>query len=188
MGRSNFVSEHHDKVYRDTVSKLRQDLGRIVKVYSPGKANKCPNCLWSPVSKQSANVYSPNPNYPTADGIPGPTPFTHGVCPVCQGSGQYSRLTVKNILCHVRWLVPKDKEWTPLGETLNADCRLQADIRYLNDFQRTPIKVLVDNQPMEVKKVYQRGLKKLVQVIVFLKASTDVTPGDLTRVTFGGPL
>src|SRR3990167_1592198 len=188
MANGKLITEGHDKIYRDTVKQLRQDLGRKVRVYLPGSPRVCPNCLTTPkhLGQKSAGIYSPESPYPT--GIPGPFPFTNGICQVCNGAGQYTQTIEKEILCHVRWLIPGSKEMTMMGDLLDAHCRLQADIKHLHDFLRPPLKVKVDGIFLEVLRAYPRGLKKLAQVIVFLKRSDTNVPGNRTRTTYGGPL
>lgn len=182
------ISDAHDKLYRNTVKQIREDLGREVTLYLPGNKRKCANCLLDVVSQKSSGIYRPDSPYPTAE-MPGPTPFTHGQCPVCKGAGFYAtRLTEKKIKCHVRWLVPDDRKNVSSGVLLDADCRLQADVKFLKDFKRPPIKVKVDEFDMEVMKIYPRGLKGLAQLLVFLKLSDLNTPGNRNRTVHAGPL
>jgi len=182
------VTEKHDKIYRDMVKQIRIDIGRTVKLFLPGGKRRCSNCLLNTVDNKSSGIYRPDSPYPTAE-MPGPTPFTFGLCPVCRGSGYYStRTIVKNVLCHVRWRIPDERRHVSLGDVMDADCRLQADAQFLNDFKRPPLKVEVDGFNLEVTKVYPRGLKGIAQIIVFLKLSDMNIPGNRNRVTHGGPL
>lgn len=185
MGKSHFITDDHDKLYRDTVRKIREDIGRKVKVHIPGPRVKCPNCIWNSTDHKSSGAYGPTSPYPSD--IPGPTPFSNGPCPVCRGSGQYTRTIIKEILCHVRWRIPGENEKTSIGELEGFECRLQADIKHMPDF-RNSVKIEVDTFPMELGKLYPRGLKKLIQVLVFLKRSDFNTPGNRTRTTQGVPL
>lgn len=186
MAKSNFVTDAHDKMYSTTVRQLREDLGRKVKIFLPGNPTVCPNCLFNSVDGKSAGIYSPTSPYPA--GTPGPTPFQTSICPVCHGSGQYTRTIVKEILCHIRWINPEALQHSSLGDIMGADCRLQSDIKYLQDFRRPPMKIEVDGFSMELVKVYPRGLKKLAQVIAFLKFSPHATPGNKNRTTYGETL
>lgn len=181
------ISKTHDKLYRDTIKQVRTDIGRKVKIYLPGNKRRCSNCLFSPVDGKSSGIYRPDSPYPTAE-MPGPTPFTHGLCPVCRGSGFYaSRLTVKEVLCHVRPLTPDERKWTPVGQLIDADYRLQTDPQFLNDFKRA-LKIEVDGQETELVKVYTRGLKGIAQILVYVKFSPLNTPGNKNRTVHGGPL
>ncbi len=101
MAKSHYISADHDKTYGTFVKNIREDIGRKVKLHTLGDEKNCPNCLISSVDRTSAGIFHPDTPYPA--GVPGPTSFSGGRCPVCKGSGHYVRNIVKSILCHIRW-------------------------------------------------------------------------------------
>lgn len=53
--------------------------GATCTLVSPAKDSECPNCLFDPTTKRSANIYRSG----------GPYPFSnHTVCPLCDGEGR----------------------------------------------------------------------------------------------------
>lgn len=166
MGR--FVSEDQISLYKDFVEGIREDLGRNVTLHIPGPPIKCPNCLFDPVNKRSTNVYSPSANYPAT--TPGPKPFKGGLCPVCNGTGQYTTETTKVIKCLIRWLKSGDIKYHAAGIEEQNDYRLKAAIEFEDDFRRARI-VEIDGVPTEVTNIVERGLRDLIQIVVMCKRS-----------------
>ena len=165
----NFVTEEQIQLYKTFVAGIRDDLGRNVTIHVQGPKIACPNCLIDTINKKSTGIYSPRTPYP-AD-IPGPTPFKGGVCPVCNGSGQYTTETVKIVKCLIRWLKADEREWGVQGMLDHNDFRLKADIKYMPDFQKARV-VVIDGISCQVTSTVQRGLRDLIQVVVFLKSSS----------------
>lgn len=164
----NFVTEEQIALYKGFVKGIREDLGRDVILHIPGPRIKCPNCIFDPVNQRSTNVYSPTNPYPSS--IPGPTPFTGGICPVCAGVGQYTTETSKVVQCLVRELKSKERHYEVGGVYDENDFRLKADISFLSDFESAR-KIEIDGNPTEVTSIIKRGLRDLIQIVVFCKKS-----------------
>lgn len=166
----NFVTEEQIQLYKTFVEGIREDLGREVTIHLPGSKIACPNCLIDPINKKSTGIYSPRNPYPA--GFPGPTPFTGGVCPICNATGQYTTETTKIVKCLIRWLKADEREWGKFGYGDNNDFRLKANIKYLDDFKNARV-VVIDGVPCQVTATVKRGLRDIIQVVVFLKASSS---------------
>lgn len=178
----NFVTEDQIALYKGFVQGIREDLGRDVILHIPGPKVKCGNCLFDPVNKRSTNVYSPSVPYPANQ--PGPTPFKGGNCPVCNGVGQYTTEVTKVVQCLIRWLKGKEKSYEAYGINDDNDYRLKADISFLADF-RNARKVVIDGTPTEVTIILQRGLRDLIQIVVFCKMSefnSGKNPSDVSKL------
>ena len=165
---NNFVTNEQIALYKTFVVGIREDLGRLVTLHIPGPKTKCPNCLWDSVNHKGANIYSPSIPYPT--NIPGPKEFKGGVCPVCNGTGQFTTETTKQVQCLIRWLKVEQKRYLIQGIEAENDFRLKADIKYLNDFKNAR-KVEIDGVPAEVTTIIKKGLRDLIQIVVFLRKS-----------------
>lgn len=178
MGR--FVSEDQINLYKDFVQGIREDLGRSITLHLPGPKTDCPNCLFDPVNKRSAGMYRPRTPYPA--GVPGPTPFVGGICPICNATGQYTTEITKVIdKALIRWLKVDTKKYLIQGLEAENDFRIKCDIKYLEDFKAARI-VEIDGVPAEVSTIVKRGLRDLVQIVVFLKRS-EWGPGKKTDVS-----
>lgn len=172
----NFVTEDQIALYKGFVQGIREDLGRDVTLHIPGPKVQCANCIFDPVNKRSTGMYSPRNPYPSTQ--PGPTPFKGGICPVCNGTGQFTTEVTKVVQCLIRWLKGKDKAYQDYGVNDENDFRLKADISFLEDF-RNARTVVIDGTPTEVTVILQRGLRDLIQIVVFCRMS-EFGPGKTT--------
>ena len=81
---------------------LLADTGLTTKCllnYGISKKNICPNCVYDPNLKKSANKYIPG----------GPRPFVDGkICPYCNGVGFYGSVNVEVVYLAVIWSY---KDW-----------------------------------------------------------------------------
>ena len=175
----NFVSEDQILLYKKFVFGIREDLGRYVTLHIPGPKVKCPNCIFDPVNRRSAGMFKADNPYPA--NMPGPTPFTGGICPVCNGTGQYTTETTKIVQALIRWLKVDQKKYLIQGLELENDFRIKCDIQYLNDFKSARY-VVIDGTPAEVTTIVKKGLRDLIQIVVFLKRS-EWGPGQQKDVT-----
>lgn len=72
---------------------------RCLLNYGISKKNICPNCVYDPGLKKSANKYK--------DG--GPRPFPNGmICPYCKGAGYYGNVQIEQVYLAVIWSF---KDW-----------------------------------------------------------------------------
>ncbi len=171
----NFVTEEQIKQFKGFVKGIREDLGRDVILHIPGPKVKCPNCLFDPVNKKSTNVYSPSSPFPSTTNYNGQTitasiPFTGGLCPVCNGTGQTTTETTKIVQCLIRYLKARQRQFLIAGVETENDFRLKADIKFEADFNSARI-IEVDGMPTEMTLLNRGGLRDLIQIIVFTKTS-----------------
>lgn len=111
---------------QDALDDLITELGKTCKLVYPAKMVDCPNCVFDPVAKRSANIYQ--------DG--GPHPFSNGqICPYCDGQGKRLVHQEDEILLLLNWS-PKTFEY-PLK---NLDVRMPYEVLqtkcYLTDFPK----------------------------------------------------
>lgn len=185
-GGSNFVKPIHRRQYKEFVQGIREDLGRDVTLHLNGIKHRCPNCLFDPVNKRSTGMYSPQtPFLVTRDfngnTVTGPIPFTGGICPVCNGTGNVTEEISKLVLCGIRYLKSEKKQYVQQGIITANDFRLNADIKYLNDFENCRV-VEIDGTPADITVINKGGLGDLIKIIVFCKRS-DWPPGMKRDVT-----
>jgi hypothetical protein len=171
----NFVSEDQINLYKGFVKGIREDLGRSITLHIPGPRVDCPNCLFDPINKRSTGMFKPRNPYPA--NIPGPYQFIGGICPVCNGTGQYSTEVTKIIdKALIRWLKVDQKKYLIQGLEAENDFRIKCDIKYIDDFKTARV-VEIDGVPAEVTTIVKRGLRDLIQIVVFLRLSEWPTGG-----------
>jgi hypothetical protein len=62
--------------------------------YGPKDLEQCPNCLYDPALKKSANIYKSG----------GPSAFNQGqICPYCRGAGLYGTIKTESIYLAILW-------------------------------------------------------------------------------------
>ena len=171
---NRLVNEGQIRQFKDYVRQIREDIGRNVILHLSATKVRCPNCLWSPIDHKSTNIYSPK-LIPTGikgyNGASVATPFTGGLCPWCNGTGQVPQTEITKIVkCLVRWLNTGEERYLVQGIMAENDVRLKADIVYKNDFLNSRI-VEIDGSPFQVKQIVPAGLRDLSYVKVFLQQS-----------------
>lgn len=186
MPSNNFVSEEQVKLYQGFVKGIREDLGRNVTLHIPGARKDCPNCLWDPVNRRSTGMYSPRAPFPTVTDnngktVTAPKPFTGGVCPVCNATGQVAEQTTKVVQCLIRYLKTDQQRYLVQGIEAQSDFRLKADIKFEQDFKNARF-IEIDGIPTEKTVINRGGLRTLIQIIVFCKRS-EWPPGFKKNVS-----
>lgn len=161
------VQEEQIQLYKFYVPAIISDLGRNVELRIPGPKKKCFNCLYDSINQKSAGVYSPQTPVPTGSVL---VPFTGGICPVCNGTGKFTTQIIKIIKCGIRSLKDKEKSFAAQGFDENFDFRLKAPISAYDDFGNARV-VVVDGIPCQVQSRIKKGLRDLIQVVVFVKVS-----------------
>jgi hypothetical protein len=161
------VSEDQINLYKFYVGAIISDLGRNVTLFIPGPKKRCFNCLFDPINKRSTGMYSPQLPLPTGQVH---VPFTGGICPICNGTGQFTTQTVKIVKCGIRPLKDKEKTFMNQGFNENFDFRLKAPISALADFQAARI-IVVDGIPTQVQSIVKKGLRDIIQFVAFVKVS-----------------
>jgi hypothetical protein len=174
-----FVSEDQINLYKGFVKEMRESLGRNVVLHLPGPKTRCFNCLMDPVNRKSTGMYSPT--FPLPDGQTH-KPFVGGVCPVCNGTGQYTTETTKIVKALIRWLKVDQKRYIIQGLEAENDFRIKADIKYYSDFKKAR-KVVIDGIPAEVTSIVKGGMRDLIQIKVFLKRSEFNSASNKTDVS-----
>lgn len=176
----NFVSNAQISLYQRYVVGIRQDLGRPITLHIPGPRRHCPNCIFDSVNNRSTGMFRATVPYPT--NIPGPFPFIGGICPVCNGTGQFTTEITKIIdKALIRWLKVDQKRYLIQGLESDNDFRIKCDISHLADMQAARI-VVIDGIPCEVATIVKKGLRDLIQIQVYLKKSQPL-PGKLSDVS-----
>lgn len=178
MATNILVSEDQKAQYRFFVEAIRSDLGRIITIRSLGPKFRCFDCLWDPINKKSAGIYSPQFPLPAGQVH---RPFTGGICPICNGTGQYTTEATKQVTAGIRWLKADQKRYVLQGLEAENDVRIKVDLKYYNDLKNCRL-VEIDGTTCEVTAMIKRGLGKLIYVTVFLKRS-EYGPGKPTDVS-----
>lgn len=122
-------------------SLLDDNNATLCKLVYPPKHDECPNCIHSPQTNSSANIYKGG----------GPYPFTTGtICPLCGGSG---RLTIQlEEEVRIRFYT-KPSKYLPLEIKLSAPDGNAYLIAYMSDlpkFQRA-VEIIVSSQSRGIK-------------------------------------
>jgi len=80
VGIKHFVTSRTDKLFRDAVTGLVQDLGNKIPfiLVNIVPEQLCDNCIFDPTHNCSSGVYNQR----------GPYPFTTSICPECKGAGK----------------------------------------------------------------------------------------------------
>lgn len=162
------VSEEQIGIYRTTTQALVSDLGRNVTIYIPGPKKECWNCLIDPINKRSTGIYAPKPLLVPAGQVL--KPFTGGICPVCNGTAQFTTQTSKVIKCSIRWLKAIQKGYVVQGFDAENDFKLKAPINNQADFENARY-VEIDGVNCQVSAIVKRGLRDLIWINVWLKRS-----------------
>ncbi len=162
------VSEDQINLYKKYVSAIIEDLGRNVSIYIPGPKKRCFNCIFDTVNKKSTGVYSPQLPLPTGEVH---QEFRGGICPVCEGTGQFATQTVKIIKCGIRALKDKEKTFMNQGFNDNYDFRLKVPIAHLADFEAARI-IVIDGIPCQRQSIIKKGLRDIIQFVCFVKESS----------------
>jgi hypothetical protein len=132
------------------------------------------------VNNRSTGMFRATSPYPT--NIPGPIPFIGGICPVCNGTGQYTTEITKLIdKALIRWLKVDQKRYLIQGLESDNDVRIKVDISHTADLIAAR-KVTIDGKDFEITTILPKGLQQLIYVTVFLKVSQPL-PGRSTDVS-----
>lgn len=167
-----FVGDDIVKLYQTTMSQLRSDLGRYVIVRTANRTTKCPNCIYDPMNRRSANIYSPSSPYPS--GILGPVSFTGGVCPICKGIGTYSSDLQTSVLCLIKWIKKNELSHETQGTFEEGDVQLKANIQYY-DILKKAKSITVDGIVCYPISVSQAGLRDPFHAIVIASKGLSQT-------------
>lgn len=104
---TNFVNAAFKKLHKDAIDSLLENTALTVPCllkYGRTKFEDCPNCLWDNIGGKSSNRYQTG----------GPIPFTHGICPYCDGAGRLSSEETEEIYLMPIW---SSKDWYPISQT-----------------------------------------------------------------------
>lgn len=176
-----FISESQIKLYQYYVKSIRSDFGRPITLHIPGPKRHCPNCLFDSVNNRSAGMFRASNPYPSD--IAGPFPFIGGMCPVCNGTGQYTSEITKIIdKALIRWLKVDQKRYLVQGLEADNDLRIKVDIKHRTDLMNSRA-VTVDGSRFEVTTILPKGLRDLIYVTVFLKVSQPPPGNNTTDVS-----
>lgn len=172
---ANFIGPEVKQIYKDTMSKLTEDIGRDVIIKSAAEApTDCPNCGWDPVKKRSNNRYSPDIPYPAGpigpNAIVGAVDFTTQgilICPVCDGKGKinaHPKTDTAN--CLISSLSKEEAEITPLGKDYARNYELSTDIAFQRLFEKSDF-VVIDGHVCKVVAVIPTGIGDLTRISIY---------------------
>jgi hypothetical protein len=104
---TNIITEEFKTLHKNMIDSLLESTALTVPCrinYKATKTEDCPNCIYDSMNRRSSNIYQ--------DG--GPIPFTHGMCPYCNGVG-ILQLNSEEII----YLMPiwSSKDWYNLTQS-----------------------------------------------------------------------
>lgn len=99
-------------LYEEGIDAIIAKFGKSCRLFYPSARNQCPNCVLDTFSGVSSNRYKSG----------GPTPFTDGICPYCNGVGYVNEEVWEDIRMIVHWM-PKD--WLKIGRLVIPDGGIQ---------------------------------------------------------------
>jgi len=141
------ITSNLKELYTNMINSLLEDDSLTVPcrlVYTGSKWTLCPNCLTSPITGRSTNIYNGT----------GPAPFTQSTCSICNGIGKLNTQSTEIIYMAVLW---NYKDW--IGVQINSPAGLVqtlSKIDTLDNIKRAN-EILVDtNIEQYVKHRFQR--------------------------------
>lgn len=90
------------EAYHAGIDAVLNKYSQDCRLIYPPAMQECPNCIFDPFTERSSNRYKAG----------GPTPFSFGVCPYCEGEGNISVAVEENIKLRVYW---NPKEWEAIN-------------------------------------------------------------------------
>jgi len=95
------ITSEFKSLHTDAITEVIRGCSRPCRlIYGQTKFDDCPNCIYDPIGRKSANRYQAG----------GPMPFGVGICPLCHGQGVIPDETTLDIdLCPI-W---DHKSWIP---------------------------------------------------------------------------
>jgi hypothetical protein len=120
-----YVTDQHVKIYQDTISHLREDLGRLITINLKPIESICSNCEYDSINKRSSSKYKTSPA--------GPKPFQNGtLCPQCRGAGKLLIPQSKTYQANIRWRLEMLDENID-GKVLNGDVKVKVELSAYED-------------------------------------------------------
>lgn len=172
-----YITNRIKKIYKDTIEKLRSDIGRvcvILKELDSTQVRDCPNCGRDNVTGKSNATYSPTVPYPSD--VVGPFAFK-GSCPVCRGEGevlqQSTTATEVRGKAFIKWIDRFDEEDgsvienMPVGTLEHATVRLKFNIKYYNDLKKANYLTVDGIKVYRLNNPIRRGLGDVSTCIVY---------------------
>lgn len=101
---TNLISDDFVALWRNAITEVIRGASVPCTLYFQSAPEICPNCVYSPSSMKSANIYKAG----------GPYPFPNGsLCPFCKGEGKITREVTRSIDLLV---IYKPENWVHIGE------------------------------------------------------------------------
>ena len=103
---SELVDSSFKKLHKDMIDGLLESTALTVECklhYRATKHTDCPNCIYDSIGRRSSNRYQSG----------GPIPFSHGMCPYCQGKGRFTSTETETLYLMPIW---NSKDWYPLAQ------------------------------------------------------------------------
>ena len=162
----NFITGEIDALFRDSMEKLVDDLGKrsTFSIVLPADFAECPNCIYDPVAKASSGKAQPG----------AAKAFTK-VCPVCKGRGNVGKEKIRRIpSVIVNWSkvtqdVSNENQPTPPGELPFGYARCKMRVQFFNLVSSAESFIVDGLRCRIVGKPKKRGLKTFVIVEVLVR-------------------
>lgn len=98
---TGLISDDFKQLHVDMITEvIRGASVECTLIYGDTKFTDCPNCIFSPLTGKSSNIYEAG----------GPIPFTFGICPYCKGAG---KLPIESTTIIDLALIFDYKSWIP---------------------------------------------------------------------------
>jgi len=154
-----------DSLFVQLLGEMCEYLGRNVTVVNYQEIN-CPNCSYDPINQESAGIYQPDDPYP--ENVPGPIPFSGGICPVCNGKGKYVTRQEQTIKALVNWATPRDRAAMSAGFVEPWDVSVQVSPSSA-EVIRNADEIYVDDVRVQYLNMQKGGLKTIAGVTIELR-------------------
>lgn len=162
MGRK-LVSDKAKRGLKNSMSKMVDDIGRNVSVYTTSRKKECTNCYYDNVNDKSSGKCKWTPVEASQKQADWEAEgnislryryFVKGRCPVCEGLGYLVTLRRKTVKCIVNWggAGMRDTNYmiqTPAGKEGATEVLLKSDPKYYDLFKNCS-KIKVDNISCEL--------------------------------------
>lgn len=170
------ITDNHVRIYQETITAVRQALGRTATIYLEPTDVDCTYCVYDPIAKKSSGIAETGMDWTThPDYVAGRNDI---VCPECNGEGTVETQVTKTVLATKKDISTNDRIDSSAGTFLPATVRLSCD---LNDVLVDPtdvngetwfhraVKVVYDGESYEVVNPTKSGLRDLYTCRVILE-------------------
>ena len=170
------ITDRHIHIYQDTITDVRNSLGRIATIYLAPTNVDCAWCILDPVSNRSSGVPEPDvrwedhPNYSTTYNIK--------ICPECNGKGYVQTDNTETVNGTKKDLSYNDNNESSVGFFRPGTIRFSCDLdkvlvtpgdRNGQTYFDIAIKVVLDGETYKVLNTSKSGLRDLYTCRVIME-------------------